>query len=148
MCPKKLIVKDNPRENKCFQKYLMILTIYMNFCVFRAQPKHSQLTLIILPLVKWHHFWVQSTTYFPWNSEAWDLQSCNRSGFFGSPYNTAMISKSVHESALNWSVSVEAVSLVGTTPSHKHGESNQKLLNAHMCSPLARISPRDLKVSH
>lgn len=59
MCPKKLIVKDNPSENKCFQKYLMVLTIYINFYVFRAQPKHSQLTLIILPLVKWHHFRVK-----------------------------------------------------------------------------------------
>lgn len=58
MCPKKLIVKDNPRENKCFQKYLMTPSIYI-FYYFRAQPKHSQLTLIILPLRKWHHFRVQ-----------------------------------------------------------------------------------------
>lgn len=59
MCPKKLIFKDYHRENKCFQNYLMILTIYIDFCVFRAQSKHSQLTLITLPLVKWHHFRVQ-----------------------------------------------------------------------------------------
>lgn len=62
MCPEKLVVKDNPRDNKCFQKYLMILIVCINFYIFRAQPKHLQLTLIILPLVKWHHFRVKKLT--------------------------------------------------------------------------------------
>jgi len=136
MCPNELIVRDNPRENKCFQKYLMILTIYINFYVFRAQPKDSQLALIILPLVKWHHFRVQKLIQ-PIFHETLKHGICKavmEVGFFGSPGTTAMISKSVHELALNLSVSAEAVSLVGTTSSHTHTETLTKSFWTRTCT--------------
>lgn len=79
------------------------------------------------------------TTDFPLNSEEWDLQNNNGSGIFDSPGNAAMISKSVHESALNLSVSVEVVSLVGTF-SHSQEQSDQKLLNTDMCSHQVRTA--------
>lgn len=127
MLPKALNDTYHLHKFLCFQSIAQTLTIIINYIT----------TCKVAPFqgAKAH------TTCFLWNSEGCKLQSCNGSRFFGSADNTATTSKSVHESALNLSVSVEAVSLAGITSSHIHGESDQKLLNTHMRNRKSESSP-------